>query len=181
MEEQELTTYLFKVMTLGDIGVGKTYIITRFVHNTLYNYHLSGPGVNFALKVINWDSNTVVRLQFWDVAAHNMTRVYYRDAGACVIVADPTQIKTVKAIDQWLNDFKRNLIAKLPEEQQESFPIVIALSKCDEASRDLLRTGIQAWFGLLVKGYRRKTTVNPRKWRRWGSDQSNADSRSTPL
>ena len=49
-------------------------------------------GVDFALKVINWDSETIIRLQLWDIAGQErfgtMTRVYYRDAVAAFIVFD---------------------------------------------------------------------------------------------
>ena len=54
--QQEL---LFKVLVIGDLGVGKTSIIKRYVHQI---------GVDFALKVLQWDINTVIRLQLWDIA-----------------------------------------------------------------------------------------------------------------
>jgi GTPase SAR1 family protein len=64
--------------------------------------------VDFALKVINWDQNTVVRLQLWDIAGQerfgNMTRVYYREAVGAFVVFDVTRVATFEAVQKWKND-----------------------------------------------------------------------------
>lgn len=59
---------LLKVLVIGDLGVGKTSIITRYVHQVFSQHYRATIGVDFALKVINWDHKTVVRLQLWDIA-----------------------------------------------------------------------------------------------------------------
>ena len=59
-------------------------------------------------RVINWDQNTVVRLQLWDIAGQerfgNMTRVYYREAVGAFVVFDVTRVATFEAVQKWKND-----------------------------------------------------------------------------
>ncbi|TKS93155.1 Ras-related protein [Collichthys lucidus] len=59
---------LLKVLVIGDLGVGKTSIIKRYVHQVFSQHYRATIGVDFALKVLNWDHRTVVRLQLWDIA-----------------------------------------------------------------------------------------------------------------
>lgn len=59
---------LFKVLVIGDLGVGKTSIIQRYVHQVFSQHYRATIGVDFALKVLQWDINTVIRLQLWDIA-----------------------------------------------------------------------------------------------------------------
>lgn len=73
--------HLYKVLVIGDLGVGKTSIIRRYVHQTYSTNYRATIGVDFALKVLNWDSETV-RLQLWDIAGEtvkklNMFIVFY--------------------------------------------------------------------------------------------------------
>lgn len=72
--------FLFKVIVVGEANVGKTSIVHRYVEGTFsskYKYTIGGTprapwfacahlcAVDFALKVLNIDDSTVVRLQLW--------------------------------------------------------------------------------------------------------------------
>lgn len=59
---------LLKVLVIGDLGVGKTSIIKRYVHHVFSQHYRATIGVDFALKVLHWDHKTVLRLQLWDIA-----------------------------------------------------------------------------------------------------------------
>ncbi|EPQ13589.1 Ras-related protein Rab-38 [Myotis brandtii] len=61
--------HLYKLLVIGDLGVGKTSIIKRYVHQNFSSHYRATIGVDFALKVLHWDPDTVVRLQLWDIAA----------------------------------------------------------------------------------------------------------------
>ncbi|CAI2357742.1 unnamed protein product [Caenorhabditis sp. 36 PRJEB53466] len=58
----------YKVLVIGDPGVGKTSIIRRFVHNVFTTNYKVTIGVDFALKILPVDENTVVHLQIWDIS-----------------------------------------------------------------------------------------------------------------
>ena len=60
--------YLYKILLIGELGTGKTSIIKRYVHQFFSQYYRATIGVDFALKVLNWNSNTIIRLQLWDIA-----------------------------------------------------------------------------------------------------------------
>ncbi|XP_043924764.1 ras-related protein Rab-32 [Protopterus annectens] len=124
--------YLFKVLVIGELGVGKTSIIKRYVHQLFSHHYRATIGVDFALKVINWDSNTLVRLQLWDIAGQerfgNMTRVYYKEAVGAFIVFDVTRCSTFEAVLKWKNDLDSKV--KLPD--GSPVPAVLLANKCDQ-------------------------------------------------
>lgn len=63
---------LYKVLVIGDLGVGKTSIIKRYVQQRFSGNYRATIGVDFALKVLSWGGETV-RLQLWDIAGNCFT------------------------------------------------------------------------------------------------------------
>jgi len=123
--------FLFKVLVIGDIGTGKTALIKRYVHNFFTNHYRATIGVDFALKVVNWDDNTIIRLQLWDIAGQerfgNMTRVYYKEASGALVVFDRTRKATFDAVAKW----KTDLDQKLRLADGGPIPAVLMANKCD--------------------------------------------------
>jgi len=60
---------LYKVLVVGELGTGKTSVIKRYVHQFFSQHYRATIGVDFALKVLRWDPETVVRLQLWILQA----------------------------------------------------------------------------------------------------------------
>lgn len=60
--------HLYKILVIGELGTGKTSLIKRYVHQFFSQHYRATIGVDFALKVLNWDTNTIIRLQLWDIA-----------------------------------------------------------------------------------------------------------------
>lgn len=66
--ELRFTEHLFKILVIGDHKVGKTSFVKRYVRNQFYEELKTTIGVDFSMKVMDWDSHTWVRLQLWDIA-----------------------------------------------------------------------------------------------------------------
>ncbi|XP_064601799.1 LOW QUALITY PROTEIN: ras-related protein Rab-32B-like [Liolophura sinensis] len=123
--------HLYKVLVIGEFGVGKTSIIRRYTEGSFSpNYKLT-IGVDFSLKSIDWDSKTKVNLQLWDIAGHerfgHMTRVYYKYAIAAIIVFDLSRPATFDSVLKWLNDVN----SKVMLANEQPVPVLLLANKCD--------------------------------------------------
>ncbi|XP_975613.4 ras-related protein Rab-32 [Tribolium castaneum] len=122
---------LFKILVIGDFGVGKTSIIRRYADGTFSSSYKITIGADFALKSLTWDKNTQVNVQLWDIAGHErfgyLTGVYYRYAVAAAIVFDLTRPETFKSVEKWLLDLRKkvHLPGGVP------VPVVILANKGD--------------------------------------------------
>eukprot|EP01132_Coremiostelium_polycephalum_P008600 gene8600-10586_t len=139
--DDEYTEYLYKILVVGDIGAGKTSIIKRFVHNIFSMHYKSTIGVDFALKVINWDPKTEVKLQLWDIAGQerfgSMTRVYYKEAIGAFIIFDVTRLSTFEAVAKWKADIDSK-VTYGPDEKP--IPVVLLANKCDLGKEGFVKT-----------------------------------------
>ncbi|CAG0897810.1 unnamed protein product [Cyprideis torosa] len=131
--------HLYKILVIGELGTGKTSIIKRYVHQFFSQHYRATIGVDFALKVLNWDANTVIRLQLWDIAGQerfgNMTRVYYKEAVGCFIVFDASRTSTFEAVLKWKQDLDNKVV--LPD--GSSIPCVLLANKPNSASVPVLK------------------------------------------
>ncbi|KAK5893287.1 hypothetical protein CgunFtcFv8_006174 [Champsocephalus gunnari] len=128
---------LLKVLVIGDLGVGKTSIIKRYVHQVFSQHYRATIGVDFALKVLTWDQGTVLRLQLWDIAGQerygNMTRVYYKEAVGALVVFDMTRLSTFQAVLKWKGD----LDSKVALTNGTPVPVVLLANKSDQKSQGM--------------------------------------------
>lgn len=101
----------FKVMMLGDAGVGKTSIARRFVDDHFLNNYIHTIGIDFLEKAVSCDGQAV-RLQIWDTAGQDrfrtIIRPYYRGASGIVLAFDVTDEKTFEDVGQWLGCISEN-------------------------------------------------------------------------
>jgi len=128
MEKRE---YLYKILVIGDNAVGKSSIVKRYVHNFFTERYKATIGVDFAMKVLNWDQNTIVRLQLWDIAgqerSRQLNRVYYNGASGCITVYDITRPDTLEAVAMWKDEIDKKV--QLPD--GKPIPCVLFANKCD--------------------------------------------------
>ena len=103
--------YTFKILTLGESGVGKTCILRRFVENKFLKNHLATIGIDFRAKTIPINGYEV-KLKIWDTAGEerfrNITNQYYKGADGIILVFDLTNFDTMNKIRDWYNQIKNN-------------------------------------------------------------------------
>lgn len=138
MAAPESHEYLYKILVIGELGTGKTSFIKRYVHQFFSQNYRATIGVDFALKVINWDPQTIIRLQLWDIAGQerfgNMTRVYYKEAVGAFIVFDVTRAATFDAVIKW----KEDLDSKVTLPDGSPIPCMLLANKCDQQKQGLV-------------------------------------------
>ncbi len=97
----------YKVLVIGDYGVGKTSIIRRYIENIFNPKYKLTIGVDFSSKYLHVDGRRV-ELQLWDIAGHerfgHMTHVYYKHAIAAIIVFDIGRPATFDSVTKWHKD-----------------------------------------------------------------------------
>ena len=100
---------MFKILLLGDSGVGKSSLLLRYTKNQFNPDIRSTIGVEFGVKFIEID-NIKLKIQIWDTAGmeryRSLTSSYYKGAKGVVIVYDICRKKSFENIDKWINDFK---------------------------------------------------------------------------
>lgn len=93
-----------KIVFLGDQGVGKTSLITRFMYNTFDTHYAATIGIDFLSKTMYLDDQTI-RLQLWDTAGQERFRSlipsYIRDSMVAMIVYDITKKDSFDDIPRW--------------------------------------------------------------------------------
>lgn len=103
--------YIFKVLLVGDSGVGKTSLIRRFAKGYFSNTVGSTIGVDFCVRSLEIDGEKV-KLQCWDTAGmesfKSLTQSYYGQADAVILVYDLSDKKSFASIPQWLADVKKH-------------------------------------------------------------------------
>mmetsp|Transcript_42849 Transcript_42849/g.65800 ORF Transcript_42849/g.65800 Transcript_42849/m.65800 type:complete len:365 (+) Transcript_42849:74-1168(+) len=118
---------LYKILLIGDSGVGKSCLIMRFADDNYYTEsYISTIGVDFKIRTINFNG-TVVKLQVWDTAGQerfrSITSSYYRGAHGIMVVYDTTDPGSFNNVKQWLNEVNRYA--------SESVSTMIVGTKCD--------------------------------------------------
>mmetsp|Transcript_32499 Transcript_32499/g.77193 ORF Transcript_32499/g.77193 Transcript_32499/m.77193 type:complete len:208 (+) Transcript_32499:1-624(+) len=102
--------YLFKLLLIGDSGVGKSCLLLRFADDTYTESYISTIGVDFKIRTIELDGKCI-KLQIWDTAGQErfrtITSSYYRGAHGIIIVYDITDEDSYNNVKQWLNEIDR--------------------------------------------------------------------------
>ena len=106
---EETPPIVYKIVLIGDSGVGKSNILWRFTSNKFTIESKATLGVEFASKSLKVGSKTVVA-QIWDTAGQeryrSITKAYYKEAVAALIVYDITKQSSFRNVDKWLKELQ---------------------------------------------------------------------------
>ncbi|KRY81731.1 Ras-related protein Rab-11A [Trichinella pseudospiralis] len=101
--------YLFKVVLIGDSGVGKSNLLSRFTRNEFNLESKTTIGVEFATRSIQVDGKTI-KAQIWDTAGQEryraITSAYYRGAVGALLVYDIAKHVTYENVERWLKELR---------------------------------------------------------------------------
>ncbi|ETV86198.1 hypothetical protein H257_02639 [Aphanomyces astaci] len=120
----------YKLVFLGDQGVGKTSMITRFMYDTFDNAYQATIGIDFLSKTMYLENRTV-RLQLWDTAGQERFRSlipsYIRDSSVAVVVYDISNRASFLNTSKWIEDVRA--------ERGQDVVIMLVGNKTDIADR----------------------------------------------
>lgn len=118
--------YLFKLLLIGNSGVGKSCMLMRYAENTFTSNFYNTIGVDFKIKTINLD-NKSIKLQIWDTAGQDRFRTitcsYYRGAHGIIVVYDITDRESFENVKTWMQEIEKYA--------QENVNRLLVGNKCD--------------------------------------------------
>jgi len=114
MSDQEI---MFKVITLGDSGVGKTSIIRRFANNIFDENMLSTVGVGFAFKDVELQNKKTIKLKLIDTAGQekfrSLAKSYFKNVDGVLFVYSFDIPESFKNLKEWIELFNTNHNGKI--------------------------------------------------------------------
>jgi Ras-related protein Rab-43 len=102
--------YLFKIVFVGDMGIGKTCVVQRFKNGTYIEKQGTTIGVDFTMKTLIIDGKRV-KLQIWDTGGQErfrtITQSYYRSANGIILCYDITCRQSFESLIRWMDDVSK--------------------------------------------------------------------------
>lgn len=115
-----------KLILLGDISVGKSSIIGRYIDNSFSDDYQCTLQVEMKTKIIDIDLDTRVKINIWDTVGQekfrNLTKQYYRNCQGAIIAFDLTRKDSFDGVQKWIDDL---------EDYNANIPILIVGNKSD--------------------------------------------------
>ncbi len=102
---------LYKIVLIGDSGVGKSNILSRFVTGTFNFESKTTIGVEFSSKILSVGKLRVMA-QIWDTAGQekyrSITKAYYKGAAGAIIIYDITNEESFRSTEKWVKELKEH-------------------------------------------------------------------------
>ena len=114
MSDKEEGALTCKVVLIGESGVGKTSIITRYITDEFKSQMTATSGASYISKyIILEDENKSIKFDIWDTAGQEkyraLAKVFYKNAAVCMLIYDITRKSSFDALkDYWAKEVKEN-------------------------------------------------------------------------
>jgi len=122
--------YLFKLLLIGDSGVGKTCLLFRFSDDAFNTSFIATIGIDFKVRTVDIDGRKI-KLQIWDTAGQErfrtITTAYYRGAMGIFLVYDISDEKSFDNIKTWMRNIEDNAAPDVEK--------MILANKCDREEK----------------------------------------------
>ena len=129
-ESDQEYDYLFKLIIVGDSGVGKSSLLNRFSDDVYSDSYISTIGVDFKIRTIDTNGK-ICKLQIWDTAGQeryqSLGTAFYRGADCCFLVYDISNQTSLDNISVWKQSFLQKSMVVDPE----NFPFMVVGNKSD--------------------------------------------------
>ena len=106
---QENDIIEFKIITLGDSGVGKTSIIKRYVYNKFEYNSINTIGISYSFKDVTLPNGQIIKLKLIDTAGQekyrSLSKTYFKHANGVFFIFSLNDPSTFKNLEQWIKDF----------------------------------------------------------------------------
>ena len=120
----------YKIIVLGDSGVGKTSLLMRYCDDDFTKNHLPTIGIDFKNKNI-LINDKMIKLQIWDTAGQErfrvITKTYYRAASGIMLTYDVADEDSFHKIRIWMK--------QIDENAPKSVVKLLVGNKCDRSDR----------------------------------------------
>ncbi|XP_028314826.1 RAB33B, member RAS oncogene family a [Gouania willdenowi] len=121
-------TRIFKIIVIGDSGVGKTCLTYRFCAGKFPDRTEATIGVDFRERLVEIDGEKI-KIQLWDTAGQerfrkSMVQHYYRNVHAVVFVYDITNASSFRSLPSWIEECKQHALGS-------EVPRILVGNKCD--------------------------------------------------
>eukprot|EP00048_Salpingoeca_helianthica_P015422 m.226697 g.226697 ORF g.226697 m.226697 type:complete len:207 (-) comp17014_c0_seq1:90-710(-) len=135
---------LLKVVILGDGGVGKSSLMTRFVNNEFDLQSFHTIGVEFLNKEVQVEDESFT-MQIWDTAGQerfkSLRTPFYRGTDCCMLTFDVNDAQTFENIPVWRKEFLHYADVRDPA----SFPFILLGNKVDQGNRVVTDQQVRQW------------------------------------
>ncbi len=101
----------FKVVLLGESGVGKTSIISQFTNSEFKDDFETSTGGTFSSKSFTYNDDKILKFEIWDTAGQEryraLTKMFYKETNAVILVYDITRKKSFEELQNyWVEQIK---------------------------------------------------------------------------